>query len=87
MMPQPGMKNYNLILPNISRSKGNQTMTLGQLIKYNKGNIYLQKSNRKCGREISSRTLLFFKKALHEVKASGLHLSFNLFGHKIKQSV
>ena len=61
-MPQAGMKNYNLILPNISRSKGNQTMTLGQLIKYNKGNIYLQKSNRKCGREISYRTLFVFQK-------------------------
>ena len=61
-MPQPGMKNYNLILPNIWRSKGNQTMKLGQLIKYNKENIYLQKSNRKCCREISSRTLFIFQK-------------------------
>ena len=27
------------IFPNISRSKGNQTMKLGQLIEYNEGNI------------------------------------------------
>ena len=27
------------MLPNISRSKGNQTMKFGQLIEYNKGNI------------------------------------------------
>ena len=30
------------ILPNISQSKGNQTMKFGQLIKYNR-NIFLQK--------------------------------------------
>ena len=28
------------ILPNISRSKGNQIMEFGQLIKYNKRNIF-----------------------------------------------
>ena len=31
------------ILPNISESKRNQTMKLGQLIEYNKRNIFLQK--------------------------------------------
>ena len=35
------------ILPNISQDKGNQTMKFGQLIKYNKRNILLQKSRRK----------------------------------------
>ena len=35
------------ILPNISQSKGNQTMKFGQLIEYNKGNIFLQKLSRK----------------------------------------
>ena len=29
-------------LPNISRSKGKQTMKLGQLIEYNKRNTFLQ---------------------------------------------
>ena len=32
------------ILPNISRSNGNQTMKFGQLIKYNMINIFLEKS-------------------------------------------
>ena len=32
------------ILPNISRSKGNQTMKSGQLIEYNMRNIFLEKS-------------------------------------------
>ena len=35
------------ILPNISRSKDNQAMKLGQLIEYIKKNIFLQKLCRK----------------------------------------
>ena len=31
------------ILPNMSRSKGNQTMKFGQLIEYNTRNIFLEK--------------------------------------------
>ena len=31
-------------LPNISRSKGNQTMKFGQLLKYDTRNIFLEKS-------------------------------------------
>ena len=38
---------YIYILPHISRSKDNQTMKLGKLIKYNKRNIFLQKLCRK----------------------------------------
>ena len=37
------------ILPNISRSKGNQTMKLGQLIEHNMINIFLKKSYTKYG--------------------------------------
>ena len=33
----------NTVLPNISQSKGNQAMTLGQLIDHNKRNIFVQK--------------------------------------------
>ena len=32
------------MLPNISRSKGNQAMKFGQLVKYNVRNIFLQQS-------------------------------------------
>ena len=35
------------ILSNISRSKGKLTMKFGQLIEYNKRNIFLQKLHRK----------------------------------------
>ena len=48
------------ILPNISRSKGNQTMKLGQLIEYNiKSDIFLEKSFTKCDGETIPRP--FFK--------------------------
>ena len=43
------------ILPNISRSKGNQTMTFGQLIECNMKNIFLEKSYTKYGEETSPR--------------------------------
>ena len=52
------------ILPNISRSKGNQTMKLGQVIEYNR-NIFLQGSCRKWVRETNSRPLFVFLKKLY----------------------
>ena len=42
------------ILTNISRIKGNKTMTFAQLIKCNVRNI-LKKSYEKCGRETNPR--------------------------------
>ena len=43
------------ILPNISRSKGNQTIAFEQLIECNMSNIFLEKSCTKCGGETSPR--------------------------------
>ena len=37
------------ILPNISRSKGNQTKKFGYLIEYNMGKMFPEKSYSKCG--------------------------------------
>ena len=52
MSSQPGKQTIALqILPNISRSKDNQTMKFDQLIKYNIRNIFLEKSYTKCGGE------------------------------------
>ena len=48
------------ILPKISQSKGNQAMKCGQLIEYNKKNIFLQKLCRKWGKETSSRPVFIF---------------------------
>ena len=64
MTSQPGLQTIAIhILPNISQSKGNQTMKLGQLIEYNKRNIFLQKFCRKEGRGLVPDLALFFKKA------------------------
>ena len=44
MTPQPGYQTIVIhILPNILRSKGNKTVKFGQLIEYNKRNIFLEK--------------------------------------------
>ena len=56
MTSQLGQKTILIhILPNISRSKGNQTMKFGQLIECNMRNIFLEKSYTKCGGETSPR--------------------------------
>ena len=56
------------ILPNVSRSKGNQTMKFGQLIEYSARNIFLQKSCRKWDRE-TVPDYLSFKKVLYKINA------------------
>ena len=43
------------MLPNILRSKGNQTMKFGQLIECNMRKIFLENSYAKCGGETSPR--------------------------------
>ena len=56
-------------------------MKFGQIIKYNKRNIFLKNhAEIKAGRLVQDLSLLF-KKALFEVKAgeNGLQLSFNIF--------
>ena len=61
MTSQPGLQTIAIhILPNISQSKGNQTMKFGQLIEYNKRNIFFQKLCRKWGKETGSRSLFHF---------------------------
>ena len=61
MMSATGQKIITVhILPNISRSKDNQTINLGQSIAYNMRNIFLEKSFTKWGGEAS--TIAFYKK-------------------------
>ena len=44
MTSQPGKQTIAIrTLPNISRSKGNQTIKFGQLTEYNMRNIFLEK--------------------------------------------
>ena len=72
MMSDPGQTIIIHILLNSSRIKGNLAMKFGLLIECYKINIFLQKSCRKWDNETSSRPILFSKKALYEVKATGL---------------
>ena len=43
------------ILSNTSRSEGNQTKKIDQIIEYSMRNIFLEKSCTKCGEETSPR--------------------------------
>ena len=57
MASQPGKQTIEInILPNISRSKSNQTMKFGQLIECNMRNIFLEKLYTSCGGETSPRS-------------------------------
>ena len=52
MTSQPGQQRVvEHMLPDISRSKGNQKMKFGQLLECNMKNIFLEKSYSKCGWE------------------------------------
>ena len=64
------------ILPNISRSKGNQAMKFGQLIEYNNRNNFF-KIMQKVRQRDQLQTSFCFLEKLYEVKASGLQLSVN----------
>ena len=44
------------ILPNISRTMGNQTMEFGQLIEYNMRKTFVEKSYTRCGGETIPRS-------------------------------
>ena len=56
MASQPGKQTIAIhVFPDISRSKGNQAITFGQLIKYNMRNVFLLKSYRKCVGETIAR--------------------------------
>ena len=60
MMSQPSLETISIhIIPNVSQSKYNQAMKFGQLIEYNKRNIFLQKLYGKWGWETSPRPLIF----------------------------
>ena len=54
--PHPGYQSILIrILPNILRSKGNQTLKFPQLVEYNIRNIFPEKPYAKCGGESRPR--------------------------------
>ena len=66
MTSQPGLQTIAIhILPNISQSKGNQTMKSGQLIEYNKRNIFLQMLLQKMSQGDQFQISFYLKKKLN----------------------
>ena len=64
MTSQPGLQTIAIhILPNISQSKGNQTMKFGQLIEYNKRNIFFKNYAENQAGRLAPGLFLFLKKA------------------------
>ena len=58
MTSQPALQTIAIhILPNISQSRCNQTIKFGQLVEYNKRNIFLQKLCGKRGKKTIYRPL------------------------------
>ena len=64
------------ILPSILQSTDSQKNKCGQLIEDNNRNVFFSKDYAE--NEVGILVLLF-KKALYEIKASTLWLSFNIF--------
>ena len=59
MTSQPGKEIIvKHILPNISRSKNNQTMKFGQLIEYNMRNIFIENSHKNLVEKVLSDPFL-----------------------------
>ena len=54
-------------------------MKFGQLIEHPKRNIFFKTYAENEAQELVPDRFLFFKKALHQVKASGLQLDFTIF--------
>ena len=64
MSSQPGLQITTIhILPNISQSKDNQTMKLGQLIEYNKRNNFLKNYAENEVERLVPDVFLFLEKA------------------------
>ena len=80
MISQTGNKIIKThIFPDTSRSKDNQAILLGQLIKYNVKNIFLQKLSINEAGKLVPNQFLSSKKDLQKVKASALLVCFNMF--------
>ena len=67
------------ILSNISRRKANQVMKIGQLIKKTCEILSFKNHAENEAVRLVQDLFLLFKKALHNVKTSRQHLSFNIF--------
>ena len=79
MTPQPEKQTITMyIFPKFSRSKGNQTKNVGSVNRIKRKKCYIQNSCKKDIGRLLPDLFLFFKQALYEVKAIGLHFSFDI---------
>ena len=63
----------------LTKQKATRQPKYGQVIEYDKKNIFLQNNTEnEVGRLVADLSL-FFKKSLYQVKTSALQLSFNIF--------
>ena len=71
--------NYNTHIPiSHTQSKSSQAMKFGQAIEYNKTIFFFKKHAENEAERLVPDLPLFFRKALYEVEASVLQLSFNI---------
>ena len=56
-------------------------MKFGQVIEYRKINLFFKNQAENEAWQLDSDLFLFFRKALYEIKASGMQLSFNIYGY------
>ena len=75
---QPDQQTLQHTLHSILQSKGNQAMKFGRVIE-DKRNIFFKNHAENETGKLVPDLLLFFDKALYEVQASGMQLSFNIF--------
>ena len=75
---KPGSETITHILLNISRRKDNQAMKFGQLKEYSRRNVSVRTHVENVTGRLFPNLFLYFQKALNEVKANGLQLSFNI---------
>ena len=62
MTPKPGLQTFAIdIFPNISQNKGKPKMKFGQLIEYNKRNIFFKNYAENEAGRLDSDLFLFFK--------------------------
>ena len=76
MMLQTGLKKSINILPNISKSKGNHLIKLGQLLENSVRNMKQKMLERDY---FQTSLCFFFQYASCEVKASSQQFSFKIF--------
>ena len=79
MISQTGQKIITMSYCPIFQEVKTKAMKLGQVIEYNVKNIFFKNHAENEARRLVADLVLFLKKTLYKFKASGQHLSFDIF--------